>query len=148
MFKSILMAIDLDDPTFWSQAIPAALSLARAGGPRLTLGIVITNWEAMADQWSPASYRVRIEIARVRLCSLADGCGHEPHDVMVGGGRIGPAILELAGRADADLIVLAAHWPGLRDYVIRGERGACGQPRALLSPRRAEVTKPNQDLGG
>lgn len=120
MFKSILIAVDLDEPTSWSRAIPVALSLARTDGTRLTLGTVITNWETMADQWSPAGLREKFEIARVRLASLADECGHEPHDVLVGSGRIGPEILALASRATADLIVLVSHRPGLRDYVLGG----------------------------
>ena len=120
MFKSILIAIDLDDPSSWSRALPIALPLARASGARLTLGTVITGREAMADQWSPSGYRERIEIARVRLRGLCDGFGDQPHDILVGSGRIGPGILELADKADADLIILASHRPGLRDYVLGG----------------------------
>lgn len=120
MFKSILIAIDLDQPASWSRALPVALPLASLSGARLTLGTVITDWEAMADQWSPAGYRERIEIARVRLCSLADACGDQPHAVLVGNGRIGPGILDLAAKADADLIVLASHRPGVRDYLLGG----------------------------
>ncbi len=120
MFKSILIAIDLDEPASWSRALPVALPLARMSGARLTLGTIITDWEAMPDQWSPAGYRERVETARVRLSGLADGCGDQPHDVLVGSGHIGPAILELAAKADADLIVLASHRPGLRDYLLGG----------------------------
>ncbi|MGZ8287035.1 MAG: universal stress protein [Allosphingosinicella sp.] len=120
MFKNILIAIDLDDPSSGSGALPVALPLARLSGARLTLGTVITGWEAMADQWSPAGYRERVEIARARLSGLADACGDQPHDVLVGGGHIGPGILELAVKAGADLIVLSSHRPGLRDYVLGG----------------------------
>ena len=123
MFRSILLAIDLDDPTSWSRASRVALSLARADGALVTLGTVITDWEAMADQWSPAGLRAKIELARVRLSSLADTWEHEPHQVLVGMGRISPAILELAEQANADLIVVASHQPGLRDY-IRGGNAA------------------------
>jgi universal stress protein F len=120
MFKSILVAIDLDEPASWSRALPVVLPLARMGDARLTLGTVVTDWEAMADQWSPAGYRERVELARARLCGLADSCGDQPHDVLVGSGRIGPGILELAGKAGADLIVMASHRPGLRDYLLGG----------------------------
>lgn len=120
MFRSILIAIDPDDPSSWSRALPVALPLARASGARLTLATVITNREAMADQWSPAGYRERLEIARVRLSNIADECGDPQPDILVGNGHIGPEILELARKADADLIVLASHRPGLRDYVLGG----------------------------
>lgn len=120
MFKSMLIAIDLDEPASWSRALPVALPLASMSGARLTLGTVITDWEAMADQWSQAGYRERIEIARARLSGLADACGDQPHGVLVGRGHVGPGILELAAEADADLIVLASHRPGLRDYLLGG----------------------------
>ena len=120
MFKSILIAIDLDEPGSWSRALSIGLPLARSSGARLTLGTVITDREAMVDQWSSAGYRERIEIARVRLSGLADACGNHPHDILVGSGRVAPGILELAGEAEADLIVLASHRPDVRDYLIGG----------------------------
>jgi nucleotide-binding universal stress UspA family protein len=120
MFKSILIAIDLDEPTSWSCALPIALPLARMSGARLTLGTIISDWEAMPDQWSPAGYRERVETARVRLSGLADECGDQPHDVLVGAGHVASGILDLAARANADLIILASHRPGLRDYLLGG----------------------------
>lgn len=120
MFNSILIAIDLDEPASWSRVLPVALPLAQMSGARLTLATVITDREAMADQWSPAGYRERVETARARLSGVADACGDQPHDVLVGSGRVGPGILELAAKSDADLIVLASHRPGLRDYVLGG----------------------------
>lgn len=120
MFKSILIAIDLDEPASWSRALPVALPLARMSVARLTLATVITDREAMPDQWSPAGYRERVETAGARLSGLADACGDQPHDVLVGSGRVGPGILELAAKSDADLIVLASHRPGLRDYLLGG----------------------------
>lgn len=120
MFKSILIAVDLDDPTSWSRVRPVALPLARMSGARLTLGTVVTDWEELPDQWSPAGYRERIETAHARLSGLAEECGDQPHDVLVGGGNVGSGILDLAARADADLIVLVSHRPGLRDYLLGG----------------------------
>ena len=120
MFRSILIAIDLDEPASWSRALPAALSLARTSSARLTLGTIVADRTAMADQWSASAHRERIETARARLCGLADDCGDQPHDVLVGTGRIGQGILDLAREAEADLIVIASHRPGLRDYLLGG----------------------------
>ncbi|MGZ8345790.1 MAG: universal stress protein [Allosphingosinicella sp.] len=120
MFKSILVAIDLDEPDSWSQALPAGLSLSRMSGARLTLGTVVTDWEASADQWSPAAYRERVETARARLGSLSDSCGDKPPALLVGSGHIGPGILDLAREAEADLVIVASHRPGLRDYLMGG----------------------------
>ncbi|HET9427001.1 MAG TPA: universal stress protein [Allosphingosinicella sp.] len=120
MFKSILIAIDLADPSSWSRALPIAMPLARASEARLTLATVITERETRADQWSSAGFREQIDVARARLSKLADECGDLPHQVLVGSGSIGPVILQLAAEAQADLIVLASHRPGLRDYLIGG----------------------------
>jgi nucleotide-binding universal stress UspA family protein len=120
MFRSILIAIDLDEPDSWPKALAKAVELARMGGARLTLATVVTQRESMGDQWSPAGYRERLETARARLASLGSSCGDQPHSVLVGSGHPGPGILDLASEADADLIVLASHRPGLRDYLIGG----------------------------
>lgn len=106
MFKSILIAIDLDDPASWSRALPVALPLASMGGARLTLGTIITDWEAMPDQWSPAGYRERIETARVRLSGLADACGDQPHDVLVGDYLPGGNAAHVVNHAPCSVLVV------------------------------------------
>lgn len=120
MFRKILVAIDLDEPTSWARALPVALALARMSGAHLTLGTVVTDWEAVADQWSPAAYRERLETARLRLFALAAGWRDQPHEALVAGGHVAQGILELAARAEADLILLASHRPGLRDHLLGG----------------------------
>jgi universal stress protein F len=120
MFKSILVAIDLDDPTSWSRIHPIALPLARMSCARLTLATIVTDREALPEQWSPAGYRGLAATARVRLFDLAELCGEQPHGVLVGSGHVGAGILDLALEAEADLIVLASHRPGLRDYLLGG----------------------------
>jgi nucleotide-binding universal stress UspA family protein len=119
MFKSVFIPIDLDEPTSWSKALPTAVSLAKSSNAPLTLGTIIPDWEAVRDaQWSPPAYRKMCDEARVRLDGLADRCGYALHNVVVGSGSVGRGVLDLAERAEADLIVLASHRPGLKDYLI------------------------------
>lgn len=120
LYRSILIAIDLDAPGSWERALAQAAELARSGGARLTLATVMTAEEMRGGQWSPAACRERIDVARARLAGLADGCAGLDPDLAVGSGRPAAAILDLARAADADLIVLASHRPGLRDYLIGG----------------------------
>lgn len=119
MFKNIFVPIDIDEPTSWSKALPTAVGLAKSSNASLTLGTVIPDWEATRDaQWSPPTYRKMLEVARFRVDKIADECGYALHNVIVGGGSVGGGILDLAERAEADLIVLASHRPGLKDYLI------------------------------
>ncbi len=119
MFKNIFISIDLDEPTSWSKALPTAVALAKSSNASLTLGTVIPDWEAARNaQWSPPTYRKMLENARFQLDKIADQCGYAQHNVLVGGGSIAGGILDLAERAESDLIVLASHRPGLKDYLI------------------------------
>jgi len=119
MFKSVFIAIDMDEPTSWSKALPTAVAMAKSSDAPLTLGTIIPDWEAVRDaQWSPAAYRKMQEQARIRLDKLADQCGYALHNIAVGSGSVGGGIVDLAEQAGADLIVLASHRPGLKDYLI------------------------------
>lgn len=119
MFKNILLALDLDEPSTWSKALPAARALAAAQNARLTLGTVVSDWEAARDaQWSPFGYQRMLDEAELGLRRIAEGSGVDPCEAKVVGGSIGRGILDLAEQIDADLIVLASHRPGLKDYLI------------------------------
>lgn len=118
MFRSILVAVDLDEPSSWSKALPAGVSLAQAQDARLTLATVVTDASARRQaQWSVVAYRELIAVAEARLDALARDCGH-PAALRVGRGSIGGGILDLASDIGADLIVLASHRPGAKDYLI------------------------------
>ena len=119
MFKNVFIPIDLDEPTSWLKALPAAVAMAQSSNASLTLGTVIPDNEAAIHaQWSPQAYREMHELARIRLDKIADQCGYALHNVVVGGGSVAAGIVELAERAEADLIVLASHRPGPKDYLI------------------------------
>lgn len=118
MFASILIAIDLDEPSSWSKALPVAVSLAQVQGAELTLATVLTDARARREaQWSVVAYRELIAVAEARLAGLARDCGH-PAALRVGTGSIDSGIVDLARDVGADLIVLASHRPGAADYLI------------------------------
>lgn len=119
MYRSILVPVDLAEPSSWSKALPVAVSLAHAYGSRLTLGNVVTDAAARHEaQWSVSAYRQLVDVAQARLHMLARECGFEHPAIFVGRGSVGGGILEMARDAEADLIVLASHRPGMRDYLI------------------------------
>lgn len=120
MYSSILVSIDLEEPSSWSKAVPTALALARCFKARLTLATVIEDKVAAREaQWSAIGYRELLSTANARLCLLADElCGETPVETSVGTGSIGGGILNLAEQFEADLIVLASHRPEMRDWLI------------------------------
>lgn len=133
MYSHILIAVDLDQPGSWAEALPAAIALARSHSARLTICSVVRDLEAAVEaEWSPIGYRELLDLTKVRLAELASGVSGPAVDVEVGTGTICGGILEVAARIRADLIVLASHVPGMKDHVWAGN--------AVRVARRAECS--------
>ena len=120
MYTSILVPIDLADPSSWSKALPTALALARCFGARLTLSTVVEKGVAARDaQWSSIGFRELLSTASARLALLADDLPADtPAETRVGTGSICGGILDLADQVEADLIVLTSHRPAVKDRLI------------------------------
>lgn len=120
MYSSILVPIDLDEPSSWSKAVPTALAVARCFKARLTLATIVEAKVAAREaQWSAIGYRELLSTASARLGTLADGLrGDAPMETRVGTGSIGGGILDMAVQVEADLIILASHRPEMRDWLI------------------------------
>ena len=144
MYSNILVAVDLDQPGSWAKALPASVALARCFAARLTLCTVVPDAEAELEaEWSAAGYRQMIHVAEAKLKNLA-----AEHDMEmpaeVGTGSIWGGIIDAAGRIGADLIVLASHKPGMKDYLLgaNASRVVRAAPCSVLvvrgaSPHRA-----------
>ena len=120
MYASILVPIDLDEPSSWSKAVPTALALAKCFGAAVTLATVVEDKTGRREaQWSAIAYRELLQTAAARLASLADELrGDAEVATRVESGSICGGILALAEAAGADLIVLASHRPAMRDWLI------------------------------
>lgn len=119
MFKKIFVPLDLEEPTSWSKTLPVALAMAVENDASLTLGTVISDWDAARRvQWSSFGYRRMVKEAELQLKHIAESCAIQEYDVKIGSGAIGSSIVDLAELVEADLIVLASHKPGLKDYLI------------------------------
>lgn len=120
MYRSILVPVDLDQPSSWEKALPTAVALCQCFGASLTLATVVPERAVMLEaQWSPIAYREMLEVARARLGSLAssvEGAGEVAHQVESGG--IYATILAIGERIGADLIILSSHRPAMRDYLL------------------------------
>jgi len=120
LYSSILLPIDLEEPSSWSKSVPTALALARCFEARLTLTTVVEDRKAGREaQWSSIGYREVLSTANARLGLIADEVrGASPLEIKVATGSICGGILDVAEQIGADLIVLASHRPGMRDWLI------------------------------
>lgn len=120
MFDSIVVPVDTREPTTWSAILPAALSMARMYESRLTLCTVVPDLHAMMEaEWSAIGYRQMVDTAREQLASLvASYPDLAAAKIEVGSGSVWRGIIDIATRAEADLIVLSSHRPAMKDYLL------------------------------
>lgn len=121
MFNTILCPVDPVEPGLEEKALAAARQLAAAGGGKIVLLAVVPDMPAYAAEYIPMDFRdAQVKDARATLAELSAGIGL-PEDRVVSKVRIGRPyheILEEAGEAKADLIVMASHRPGFATYLM------------------------------
>ena len=122
MYKSILLPVDLTEESSWRKALPAAVACCRAFGAELHLLTVVPDFgSAAVAQYFPEDFEERIITqTRDELRAFADRLVPEEVKVRprVAYGTIYEKILEVADDVRADLIVMAAHRPELKDYLL------------------------------
>jgi nucleotide-binding universal stress UspA family protein len=122
MYKTILLAIDMNEPSSWEKALPVALEQAMSGGGKLHIMTVVPDFGmAIVGSFFPADYEKQA-LAEASN-SLADFIGENvPGEIevahSVGHGTIYKEILATAERIGADLIVMASHRPAQSDYLL------------------------------
>ncbi len=129
MTPNIVALVDLDDESSWRKALPTAIDYARHTGARLhVLSIVPDGMFKMTvvAQLIPEDYEHRlIDDARQRLAMLVKQ--HEVDDVQleqaVRFGSVYKEALRFARDVDADLIVVGAHKPELKDFLLGPNAG-------------------------
>ncbi|MCP5369041.1 MAG: universal stress protein [Hyphomicrobiales bacterium] len=122
MYKEILLAVDLQHDSSWTRALPVAVDLCRSGGARLHVMTVVPDFGmSIVGQFFPKGYEE--ELSRRAMAELHEFVkNHVPDDVkvqhVVSDGTVYEAILNIARKVGADLIVVAAHRPELKDYLL------------------------------
>ncbi len=127
--RNVVALVDLDDESSWRKVLPAAIDNARQTGARLhVLNVVPDGMFKMTivAQLIPEDYeRKMTDEAKQRLASVIEGCSTDdvqPEPVV----RLGSIYKEALGFArdvDADLIVVGAHRPDLKDYLLGPNAG-------------------------
>ncbi len=122
MYKKIFVPIDLNQPSSWEIALPKAIEIAKAEGSKLILFTVVPDFGmAMVGSFFPKDYAEKaMEHAEYELTAVARN--YVPADLdctcYVRHGTIYKRIIKSAEELGADLIVLASHRPGTKDYLL------------------------------
>ncbi len=117
MFKTILLPVDLAHLDEGKKTLDIALNLSNPDTTIVMLYVFeeIPNW---TDINLPANFKEdAMQTAQERLESITADAGREVK-IEVRAGHVYSMILQEAGELDADLIILASHKPGLKDYFI------------------------------
>ena len=121
MFKTVLVPIDILQPSSWEHAIPEAIELAAASNGSVTVATGVRDLKAAFEGTQfPFQIELMVSKARVRLGQIASE--YRDRNVVLNAdvrfGSIGRQILEAAREQKADLIVMASHRPELKDTLI------------------------------
>lgn len=122
MFNSILVPIDVDDPSSYEATLLTAAELAATHGAELhAISVIPTYGMAVVGSFFPPDYEKkateRASQALDKILENADLKGHSitPH---VAHGTIYAEVLKAADKIGADLIVMTSHRPKLEDYML------------------------------
>jgi len=122
MFNTILLPIDLNHESSWVKALPTALEFARASGGSLHILTVVPDFGmSIVDQFFPEGYEKKMaDKVLQKLHDFVDA--NVPAEMkvqhIVGQGSVYEVILSIAAKITADVIVMGAHRPELKDYML------------------------------
>ncbi|MFD1796259.1 universal stress protein [Paracoccus aurantiacus] len=125
MFSTILLPIDTQHSESWEKALPVARDLLAEGGTLHLLGIVHDVGNAWVASYLPKGYEKRaLEEMKARLGEFARREMPDAANVVthVGYGHVAETIIDMAGKVDASLIVMASQAPDeLRTFRISSQ---------------------------
>ncbi len=120
MFKNVVMAIDLNDEASWKSALARAIDVSVGGSLHLVTVVPDFGLAMVGQYFSSDAAEKMLEDAHQQLHAFARE--HVPEaqrgNCLIGRGSVHAEILRLAAEADADLIVMASHKHGIRDYLL------------------------------
>ena len=130
MSLKILVPVDLEHQSSWKKALPTAVDQARVLGGKVWVMTVVPHivggldwrYAIRGEEHGSLNFDIKemVEQAEARLAELAKE--HIPKGnfggVVAKHGTIYEQVVESAEEMDVDLIVMAAHRPSLKDYLI------------------------------
>ena len=123
MYKDILFPVDITDEDQASdKAREVVLDLNKAFGAKLHVMTVVSDYGmSIVQQYFPSGSVDKV-VAETNKALHEYVARHFPEKVevqhIVGKGAVYESIIQTADRINADLIVMAAHRPELKDYLL------------------------------
>ena len=121
MYKRIILAVDLAEPTPSPKGLPEAVELAKAGGGELRLVNIQPVIPATFMEYVPVDFDVeqaqRAKEALDAILASIDLPAERKSDAARAGG-IYHELLQEATEWGADLIVVGSHRPVMSDYLL------------------------------
>ena len=122
MYKEILLPVDLDQRSSWEHALPQAVKLCEMSGANLHVLTVVPDFGmSIVSQYFPEDFR-KEAMAKVMEQLKEFVKQHVPGGVSVqhvlGEGSVYDVILSIAGKVNADLIVMASDSPEHHHYLL------------------------------
>ncbi|MAR55942.1 MAG: universal stress protein UspA [Rickettsiales bacterium] len=120
MYEHILLPVDLDEKKQLS--LPVAVDYAKAFGAQLHVMTVVPEFGmSIISQYFPGNSDDKmIQAAQVALKDFTKK--HIPEGIkvqhIVGQGTVYQVIIETSEKINADLIIMGAHRPDLKDYLL------------------------------
>ena len=124
MKQTIVALIDLDDENSWQIALPKAIDHARHMGAHLHVLTIVPDGMlkmTVVAQVLPDDYEQKlIDDAKQRLTALLAGQDTQGLEIeqVVRLGSVYKEALRYVRDVEADLIVMGAHRPAVRDYLL------------------------------
>ncbi len=122
MYKNILLPVDVVEKGSSDRALAAALSFAEAFGSKLHLMTVIPDagMAIVSQYFSKSAAGDIVEATRKSLHEFSEEKIPEKFQVqhIVKTGNVYESIIVAAKKIDCDLIIMSAHRPDLKDYLL------------------------------
>ena len=122
MYENILVPIDLDDDTSWQKSLPQAIELAEASGAKLNVLTVVPDFGmAIVGSFFPENFEKQAQAeAEAAINKLVSEIvpAEVNAEALIARGSVYQEIMATADRIGADLIVMTAHRPELKDYLL------------------------------
>jgi len=122
MYKDILFPIDITQESSWNDALPVVLEHVKAFKSRLHVVTVVSDYGmSIVQQYFPkGAVEEVVEKASKDLHRFVEE--NIPKDIevqhIIGKGTVYESIIETAKKINADLIIMSAHRPELKDYLL------------------------------
>jgi nucleotide-binding universal stress UspA family protein len=122
MYKDILYPVDISEDGSWDDSLPIAVNMAKAFNANLHIVTVVSDYgmSLVAQYFPKGSVDKVLEKTNVGLHKFVDK--HIPKEVkvqhIVAKGSVYECIIKTAEEIKADLIIMSAHRPGLKDYLL------------------------------